>query len=747
MKYFLVFQNKTYKEEMSGGYLWAPKRNIKGQTFFHWENMTKIRKNNIIFSSVNRKIISVNIAKTDCFDAPRPVAFDKLQMWESDGWMVKAKYYSLKHPIDIDVNIKKILFMLPDKYAPFNSSGRGSQGYLFEISQKLSDFFLLLGKTSIPGISNKHISSGQGDGSMARETNDQISYAIGFSEWLIKSQKYQEHIMKYQMELLNITSEHLTNKLKYLKPIESINTVKELDKVIERLKGDNNFRINNILNKNGQIKALELYRKYLHAIQTGQTPPPSISTVNELKKDDIATIFPEEKYAPFVSALGSQGLKTIPQLRNISIYSFLNENNIYYGGNRYEMMTEITSRLELKQPITSEISHLDSKHNSVQKENNTLISPNENRYTDLLRKVELYLITQGNQPVTVESIRNDLDLGKRNAIGRLIREVPWAIEIEPNTYIHRDSIIEIDDAAEKMLISLKKLFSRNSGYASIKQFYDSVRFELEFFMFDNDLNSPEQLFAIATHLFSKEKYKGNSFIFYNGMHIWERDPDYPKSYAGLIVKWAREQSNIIGKDVCIEELDRIGAANPSTAFYIAIKENREIFWQYAPFQFILKEAVAVTDYWQETLKTSLETLLSNDAFVVPRSIEDYVYNSLPALPHNVTWTPLLIQDVIRDLDLGFRTVPAGEGQDSDVVHAAIVKNDSQIKTFGDIVWHFVDEEFGVPKEMIAEELRQFLLNKQVLKGNERLGGMHKAIPNDPRFIWLDDNNRVLVCRA
>ena len=60
--YYIVFQNKTYFEEKSGGYLWAPQRSKSGREIFHWSNMTKIKKGDIIFSLYQRNIVSVNIA-------------------------------------------------------------------------------------------------------------------------------------------------------------------------------------------------------------------------------------------------------------------------------------------------------------------------------------------------------------------------------------------------------------------------------------------------------------------------------------------------------------------------------------------------------------------------------------------------------------------------------------------------------------------------------------------------------------
>lgn len=49
MNYFFVFQNKSYKEEKNGGFLWAPQKNENGQAFHHWTDLALIKKGDIIF--------------------------------------------------------------------------------------------------------------------------------------------------------------------------------------------------------------------------------------------------------------------------------------------------------------------------------------------------------------------------------------------------------------------------------------------------------------------------------------------------------------------------------------------------------------------------------------------------------------------------------------------------------------------------------------------------------------------------
>ena len=144
--YFIVFQNKTYFEEKTGGYLWAPQRTKSGREIFHWSNMTKIKKGDIIFSVYQRNIVSVNIALDSSSDSKRPKTLDKLELWEEEGWMAKAEYNELASPISIDDNIEEILKLCPSKYSPFNRKGGGNQGYLYEIGNNLGNYLMKLVK-------------------------------------------------------------------------------------------------------------------------------------------------------------------------------------------------------------------------------------------------------------------------------------------------------------------------------------------------------------------------------------------------------------------------------------------------------------------------------------------------------------------------------------------------------------------------------------------------------------------------
>lgn len=138
MNYFLVFQNQSYKEEREGGYLWAPQKNDKGQTFHHWTDMKLIRKNDIIFNSYMGKLVSVIIAKEHCKEHDKPNGLKQFR-WEKKGWLVNGEYIDLAIPIRYKDYLDEILRLQGKKYAPFNKRG-GNTGYLFRVSKELADF-------------------------------------------------------------------------------------------------------------------------------------------------------------------------------------------------------------------------------------------------------------------------------------------------------------------------------------------------------------------------------------------------------------------------------------------------------------------------------------------------------------------------------------------------------------------------------------------------------------------------------
>ncbi|SDN62531.1 HNH endonuclease [Bacillus sp. OK048] len=185
MNYFLVFQNKSYKEERNGGYLWAPQKNNTGQTFHHWTDMKMIKKEDIVFNSYNGNLVSVLIAKENCTEHERPTGLDQLDLWEKDGWLVNAEYIDLKAPITYKDYMEDILKLQDNKYAPFNKSGRGNTGYLFRVSEELANFlFEIIERTN--GVSRERF---QIENNLKEEIIKQIENDLDSAIILDKTEK------------------------------------------------------------------------------------------------------------------------------------------------------------------------------------------------------------------------------------------------------------------------------------------------------------------------------------------------------------------------------------------------------------------------------------------------------------------------------------------------------------------------------------------------------------------------------
>ena len=130
MKYFIVNQKKTYKEESKGGYIWAPKVNKSGRPERHWESLCKVEPGDVIFSNYKGYIVSYNVAKGSCYDFNNPFESDD---WKKDGRKVDLEYRILDKPIRYGDFIED-LYSLQGESGAFNQT-KINQGYLFQLTK------------------------------------------------------------------------------------------------------------------------------------------------------------------------------------------------------------------------------------------------------------------------------------------------------------------------------------------------------------------------------------------------------------------------------------------------------------------------------------------------------------------------------------------------------------------------------------------------------------------------------------
>lgn len=134
MAYWWVSQNKTYKQEREGGYLWAPKSGTGGIVFTHWLNMTLVRPGDVIFSYAKKSIGAIGVASSTAYDALQPDEF--ADAWDAEGRKVDVVYRTISPAIALDTFVDDLMPLLPERNSPITRQKTGVQGYLFAIPPK-----------------------------------------------------------------------------------------------------------------------------------------------------------------------------------------------------------------------------------------------------------------------------------------------------------------------------------------------------------------------------------------------------------------------------------------------------------------------------------------------------------------------------------------------------------------------------------------------------------------------------------
>jgi hypothetical protein len=140
--YWWVSQNKTYKHERAGGFLWAPLADKSGAVPFHWATMGAVRPGDVIFSYIGQFIRSVSLAVTSAYESTRPFKDDSV--WLDAGRRIDVQYEDLKPSFRISEALEKLLPLLPAKYSPLSRDGAGNQGYLFPLPPRAGRLLLQL---------------------------------------------------------------------------------------------------------------------------------------------------------------------------------------------------------------------------------------------------------------------------------------------------------------------------------------------------------------------------------------------------------------------------------------------------------------------------------------------------------------------------------------------------------------------------------------------------------------------------
>lgn len=182
MRYWWVNQNQTYRHEVPGGYLWSPKAKTNGQVNPFYEFMREVSPGDVIFSFCDTNIRAIGIAKSNAYEAPKPLEFGSVgAYWEKIGWRVDVRFVELKNVIRPMNEMDRLGPYLPVRYSPLRPNGHGQQNiYLTEVPELLASRLVDLIGGEARGIIQAWSASEQG-------VNELYSGQLAWEEHQVKN--------------------------------------------------------------------------------------------------------------------------------------------------------------------------------------------------------------------------------------------------------------------------------------------------------------------------------------------------------------------------------------------------------------------------------------------------------------------------------------------------------------------------------------------------------------------------------
>ncbi|KGH30468.1 HNH endonuclease signature motif containing protein [Comamonas testosteroni] len=141
MAYWWVNHKQTFKSEISGRYIWSPKRKANGGFNQTYENLRLVKPGDTVVSFADGYIKAIGVATSVYRDEAKPEDFGAAgDAWHPEGWLVPVSWVPLPVPFKPKDHISKLVDKLPEKYSPIQDNGNGNQGvYLAAISDDLGN--------------------------------------------------------------------------------------------------------------------------------------------------------------------------------------------------------------------------------------------------------------------------------------------------------------------------------------------------------------------------------------------------------------------------------------------------------------------------------------------------------------------------------------------------------------------------------------------------------------------------------
>lgn len=144
MKYFIIFHDNSYCKDKERGLIWTPKRNQNNKEVAYWSTIKRIRRDDVIFSICNKKLVSLNYAKDGYLQTDSKNIF-KEDNYLDKIWILDTYYNELKEPIDIKDKISEIKDLFEYGYFELiDEETKIVKGYIHEIPNSLGKYIMNL---------------------------------------------------------------------------------------------------------------------------------------------------------------------------------------------------------------------------------------------------------------------------------------------------------------------------------------------------------------------------------------------------------------------------------------------------------------------------------------------------------------------------------------------------------------------------------------------------------------------------
>ena len=208
MRYWWVNQNRTFKHEVPGGYLWSPKKNQDSSINHFYETMREVGPGDLVFSYNDTKIMALGIAVGPAYTCPKPEAFGSAGAnWDNIGWRVDVNFRVLQKQTQPKQHMELLRQFLPPKYSPIREDGVGNQMYLAEIPQSFAEALMALIGIEADIISQQAIQE-----NVVRET--QAAYGDKESDLLETWDKVQLNKLEVDAKLTETEKEQIVKSRK-----------------------------------------------------------------------------------------------------------------------------------------------------------------------------------------------------------------------------------------------------------------------------------------------------------------------------------------------------------------------------------------------------------------------------------------------------------------------------------------------------------------------------------------------------